>query len=90
VLMDEYRQELLDCDDSEALEGVEDDTIDELRHAWEWFRRRTMNPNCICGLVFRLVEMGAVKDVGVKILLSRLDIGSLVENLVENSEEEEE
>jgi hypothetical protein len=32
----------------------------ELLPAWNWFQKRATDPNCVCGLLFRLADMGVV------------------------------
>jgi ppGpp synthetase/RelA/SpoT-type nucleotidyltranferase len=46
-----------------------------LKEAWAWFQLQASDPQSICGLTFRLAEMGAMKDVTVYTLLESLSIG---------------
>lgn len=47
-----------------------------LRSAWTWFQKQARNPKSICGLAFRLAEMGSMKNGDAYILLESLTIGN--------------
>lgn len=80
VLTDQYRNQMLTRDDTKETEKsdfVRTQDRDALEDAWNWFQKRATQVNCICGLVFRLAEMGAVKDFDSSNLIRNLTIGSI-------------
>ncbi|KAJ4302821.1 hypothetical protein N0V90_001712 [Kalmusia sp. IMI 367209] len=58
-------------------QGVEEVNRNFLRHAWTWFQKQKQKPDSICGLVFQVAEMGALKETRWEHLLDRLTIGPL-------------
>jgi ppGpp synthetase/RelA/SpoT-type nucleotidyltranferase len=69
VLASDKRQVfLLDSEDQERDKP-------SLKSAWTWFQKQARNPKSICGLAFRLAEMGCMRDVNVYTLLESLTIG---------------
>jgi ppGpp synthetase/RelA/SpoT-type nucleotidyltranferase len=66
VLSSEKRQIIL------KMEGKDKE---ELKHAWAWFQKQARNPKSICGLTFRLAEMGALKTITNEKLLDGLTMG---------------
>lgn len=60
-----------------------------LKSAWDWFQNQATRPQSICGMVFRLAEMGATKDIEMQALLGQLSIGSIVSRSSTYSFEEE-
>ena len=84
VLTDGYRNHMLTIDDSKA-SGISDHDpeIHAMLPAWEWFQKRAKLADCICGLVFRLADMGAVKDSDPSKMVRDLTIGSIVEAMTD-------
>jgi hypothetical protein len=84
VLTDGYRNHMLTIDDSKGSERLDhEQEIRALLPAWEWFQKRAKLADCICGLVFRLADMGAVKDSDPSKMLRDLAIGSIVEAMTD-------
>ncbi|KAJ4302730.1 hypothetical protein N0V90_001620 [Kalmusia sp. IMI 367209] len=50
----------------------------DMESAWEWFNQEACNKASICGIAFRLAQMGATKDVEWTALLGRLTIGPIL------------
>jgi hypothetical protein len=71
VLSSEKRQIILKKRGNEAMDK------EELKHAWIWFQTQTQSPKSVCGLVFRVAEMGTLKKITNEKLLDELNIGSL-------------
>jgi ppGpp synthetase/RelA/SpoT-type nucleotidyltranferase len=69
----------------------------EIQSAWKWFKKEAEKTDSICGLVFRLAEMGATKsgsirgvatkDIDLRTLLTRLNIGKLSRTSITSLEE---
>jgi ppGpp synthetase/RelA/SpoT-type nucleotidyltranferase len=58
--------------------GKDNDWLeDSLRAAWQWFEKQLKEPASLCGLFFRLVKMGVVKETNEVKRLKELKIGSL-------------
>jgi hypothetical protein len=51
-ILGDYCENLLDRKSSKPIE--------QLNPAWEWFNKRALDRNCICGLLFRLADMNVV------------------------------
>jgi hypothetical protein len=77
VLGDEYRQVFIE--DHAENEGHQRRCAVMLNPAWEWFQKQARQSRSICGLVFRLAEIGATKDW--KASINQLKIEQLTEQL---------
>ncbi|KAF2792118.1 hypothetical protein K505DRAFT_57706 [Melanomma pulvis-pyrius CBS 109.77] len=59
-----------------------------LKGAWSWFQRQAKDEASICGLFFRLADMGATNMEDLITLLSQLSIGSLSTSSTPSSDDE--
>ncbi|KAF2262813.1 hypothetical protein CC78DRAFT_605216 [Lojkania enalia] len=89
VLTDPCRQYALNENDEE-FDKFQETLKPQLQPAWDWFQQQADNPASICGLVFKLAEMGAAKDVDLSVLIDQLTIGSLSRSNTWNLEDETE
>lgn len=76
VLTDPDRQWILEEHNKEYDNDLEA-ARPSLQEAWEWFQKQADVRSSICGLVFRLAEMEAVREVTVEALYNQLNIGTL-------------
>lgn len=76
VLTSPWRQKALKKSDTNYEENQRK-IAPSIRPAWEWFRGQASDPRSICGFVFRLAAMGAIKDVDLNTSLDQLNIGCL-------------
>lgn len=62
-----------------TLEGRRDQEVvkPSLQDAWTWFRTEASDSSSLCGLLFRLAEMGCRKEVDPYTQLDQLQIGPL-------------
>jgi hypothetical protein len=79
VLNSSHRQLLWNKENnSTSYEDYEDIIRPNLKSAWEWFRAEADIPRSICGIAFRLAEIGATKDIEWTYMLSELKIGHIL------------
>lgn len=71
------RRQLLWDEESDS-ESVENKLKGSLQPAWDWFKGESQNARSICGIVFRLAEMGATREVEGTTLLGQLRIGAII------------
>lgn len=85
ILTDNFLQEALDQRDSFYSKN-QDELRPKVINAWNWFRKQSNDSASICGLAFRLAEMGATQDVGVNALLEKLEIERLSRSSTESEQ----
>ncbi|KAF2254768.1 hypothetical protein BU26DRAFT_559427 [Trematosphaeria pertusa] len=78
ILNDPERQPALLDQSSRNYALYQDRIKPDLKPAWDWFQSQTARPQSICGMAFRLAEMGATGDVDMTKLLGQLSIGSIL------------
>lgn len=83
------RQLLLNDTDNYDHADYEDKIKPSLVPAWDWFNDEARKERSICGIVFRLAEMGATKDVEWTTLLGRLTIGGILSRASTGSMEDD-
>jgi ppGpp synthetase/RelA/SpoT-type nucleotidyltranferase len=93
VLTSSHRQAGLDKDLANFRIYEAENIKPEIQSAWRWFKEEAGKTDSICGLFFRLAEMGvtksgstkgvATKDIDLKTLLTRLNIGKLSKTSLE-------
>lgn len=80
VLIDSRRQVALAKEEELGTEGASEEHQQKIEpkllHAWDWFQHQVDDERSICGLVFRLADMGAI-DLGWQASLDQLSIGPL-------------
>lgn len=88
MLTDTRRQLVLE-DRAQALDHkiFEDRIEDNMKSAWEWFNQESYDEKSICGIAFRLAQMGATKDVEGTALLGQLTIGSILPSPTSSSDD---
>lgn len=57
----------------------------DMESAWDWFNEEADNKASICGIAFRLAQMGATRDLEWRTLLGRLTIGPILSSSTTSS-----